>query len=844
VTAITYRDAVTRGIAQEMRRDPSVVFLGEDVAAAGGVFKTTPGLLEQFGPERVRDTPISEQAILGAAIGAAMTGLRPIAEIMFSDFFAVCWDLIANEMAKIRYMSDGQLALPLVVRCANGAGLRFGAQHSQSVENWAMAVPGLKVVAPSNPRDVIGLFAAAVRDPDPVLFFEHKGLYPSKGEVPDGEITDELGRASVLRQGGDATILALAAMVPRTLAAAEKLSAEDGIEATVIDVRSLVPLDTRTILAEVTKTGRLFTVEENPRLCGWGAEIVSIVAEEAFGALTGPAIRITTPHIPLPAADKLEDHVLPSVDRIVETVSKALLSPGTPPVTPARGDPSPRTPSGGQGPRNSSGGHMADNLAELVGIDVPTRLLIGGEWTGGRGGGTLSVIDPATEDALAEVADGTVEDALDAVGAAAGALPGWAATPPRQRAECLRRTFELMTEHAESLARLMVAENGKALRDARGEATYAAEFFRWYAEEAVRMEGVLMQAPSGANKILVMRQPAGVSVLVTPWNFPAAMATRKIGPALAAGCTVVLKPASETPLTALAIAGLLAEAGVPDGVVNVLPSRKSGAVVSAMLNDPRVRKLSFTGSTEVGRILLREAADTVVNTSMELGGNAPFIIFQDADIDAAIEGALLAKMRNGGEACTAANRFYVHEAVADEFSRKFAARLEAMVVGPGLDEGTEVGPLVNEPTRSKVAELVESAAADGGKVVTGGRAPDRRGYFYQPTVIDQVPSGAAILGTEIFGPVAPVVRFTAEDEAVRWANDTEFGLVSYVYTGDLSRGLRVSEALEAGMVGLNRGIVSDPAAPFGGVKQSGIGREGAHDGLLEFTETKYIATNW
>jgi acetoin:2,6-dichlorophenolindophenol oxidoreductase subunit beta len=324
VTAITYRDAVSRGIAQEMRRDPDVVFLGEDVAAAGGVFKATPGLLEEFGPERVRDTPISEQAILGAAMGAAMTGLRPIAEIMFSDFFAVCWDLIANEMAKSRYMSDGQLTLPLVVRCANGAGLRFGAQHSQSVENWAMAVPGLKVVAPSNPRDVIGLLAAAVRDPDPVIFFEHKGLYPSKGEVPDGEITDELGRASVLRRGGDATICALAAMVPRALAAAQKLSAEDGIEATVIDVRSLVPLDTRTILAEVTKTGRLFTVEENPRLCGWGAEIVSIVAEEAFGALTGPVVRITTPHIPLPAADRLEDHVLPSVDRIVETVSKAL----------------------------------------------------------------------------------------------------------------------------------------------------------------------------------------------------------------------------------------------------------------------------------------------------------------------------------------------------------------------------------------------------------------------------------------------------------------------------------------------------------------------------------------
>jgi pyruvate dehydrogenase E1 component beta subunit len=307
-----------------MRRDPDVVFLGEDVAAAGGVFKTTVGLLEEFGPDRVRDTPISEQAILGATIGAAMTGLRPIAEIMFSDFFAVCWDLIANEMAKIRYMSDGQLALPLVVRCANGAGVRFGAQHSQSVENWAMAVPGLKVVAPSSPRDVVGLLAAAVRDPDPVVFFEHKGLYASKGDVPEGtEVLDELGRAKVLREGGDATILALAAMVPRALAAAERLS-EHGIEVTVVDVRSLVPLDTRTILAEVANTGRLFTVEENPRLCGWGAEIVSIVAEEAYGALTGPPVRITTPHIPLPAADRLEDYVLPSADKITETVRKSL----------------------------------------------------------------------------------------------------------------------------------------------------------------------------------------------------------------------------------------------------------------------------------------------------------------------------------------------------------------------------------------------------------------------------------------------------------------------------------------------------------------------------------------
>jgi pyruvate/2-oxoglutarate/acetoin dehydrogenase E1 component len=327
VSTLTYREAVARGIAQEMRRDERVVFLGEDVAAAGGVFKATAGLLEEFGPDRVRDTPISEQAILGAAMGAAMTGLRPIAEIMFSDFFAVCWDLIANEIAKSRYMSDGQVCLPLVIRCANGAGVRFGAQHSQSVENWAMAVPGLKVVAPSTPHDVVGLLAAAIRDDDPVVFFEHKALYASKGEVEDGEITEPLGQARVLRQGSDATICALAAMVPRALAAATRLAAEHGIRCSVVDVRSLVPLDTRTILAEAARTGRLFTVEENPRLCGWGAEVVSIVAEEAFGALTGPPVRITTPHIPLPAADALEDQVLPSAERIVQTVRTALEEP-------------------------------------------------------------------------------------------------------------------------------------------------------------------------------------------------------------------------------------------------------------------------------------------------------------------------------------------------------------------------------------------------------------------------------------------------------------------------------------------------------------------------------------
>jgi succinate-semialdehyde dehydrogenase/glutarate-semialdehyde dehydrogenase len=481
-------------------------------------------------------------------------------------------------------------------------------------------------------------------------------------------------------------------------------------------------------------------------------------------------------------------------------------------------------------------------ITELTGLDVPTGLFIGGEW--GKGDATFPVLDPATEEPLAEVADGTVSDALDAVSAASAALPGWAATPPRQRAEVLRKAFELMTERGEQFARLMSAENGKSLRDARGEAAYAAEFFRWYAEEAVRMEGTLMRAPSGANKILTLRQPIGVSVLVTPWNFPAAMATRKIGPALAAGCPVVLKPAGETPLTALAIAALLAEAGVPDGVVNVLTSSRSGATVSAMLHDPRVRKLSFTGSTEVGRILLHEAADGVLSTSMELGGNAPFIIFEDADIDAAVEGALIAKMRNGGEACTAANRFYVHDAVADQFNEAFGARLRAMRLGPGLDESTDIGPLVNEDTRSKVAALVDGALSDGASALLGGRAPERKGYFYEPTLLDGVSADAAILNTEIFGPVAPVVRFTDEADAVRWANATEFGLVAYVYTQDLRRGLRVSEALESGMVGLNRGLVSDPAAPFGGVKQSGLGREGAHEGLLEYTETKYIATDW
>jgi succinate-semialdehyde dehydrogenase/glutarate-semialdehyde dehydrogenase len=483
------------------------------------------------------------------------------------------------------------------------------------------------------------------------------------------------------------------------------------------------------------------------------------------------------------------------------------------------------------------------DLATLTGIDTPTGLLIGGQWTDGRGG-SLPVTDPATEEVIAQVASGTPEDALEAVDAAYAALPGWAARPPRDRGECLRRAYELMIARAEPLARLMVAENGKALKDARGEIIYAAEFFRWYAEEAVRNEGSLSVAPSGANRIMVQRQPVGVSVLVTPWNFPAAMATRKIGPALAAGCTVVLKPAKETPLSALAIAAALQEAGVPEGVVNVLPTTKPGPLVAAMLADPRVRKLSFTGSTEVGRALLHTAADTVTNCSMELGGNAPFLVFEDADIEAAVEGAFLAKMRNGGEACTAANRFYVHDDVAGEFTARLADRLSSLRVGPGLDDGTDLGPLVNSDTRSKVASLVESATSAGGRLVTGGEAPDRKGYFYLPTVLDNVPRGAGILGEEIFGPVAPVVRFTDQADAIAQANSTEYGLVSYLYSRDLRRALQVAEALEAGMIGINRGVVSDPAAPFGGVKQSGLGREGGHDGLLEFTETKYIAVDW
>jgi succinate-semialdehyde dehydrogenase / glutarate-semialdehyde dehydrogenase len=475
---------------------------------------------------------------------------------------------------------------------------------------------------------------------------------------------------------------------------------------------------------------------------------------------------------------------------------------------------------------------------------VPTDLFIGGTWRAASEGGRFDVTDPATGEVIAQVADGSAEDGLAAVTAAAEAGPAWAATPPRQRAEILRKAWQLMTDRADEIATLISLENGKALVDAKGEATYAAEFFRWYAEETVRMDGMVTTAPSGANRILVVHQPVGVCVLVTPWNFPAAMATRKMGPALGAGCTLVLKPASDTPLTALLMAQILDDAGVPAGVINVVPARRSGEVVAAMVNDDRVRKLSFTGSTEVGKTLLKLAADSIVNTSMELGGNAPFLVFADADIDAAIEGAMIAKMRNGGEACTAANRFYVEEPVAEEFARKLADKMGAMKVGPGTEDGTQVGPLVNEAAVAKCDELVTGALAAGARALIGGKVPDRTGWYYDPTVLVDVPADAEILKEEIFGPVAPIVTFTTEDEAVRMANDTDFGLVAYLYTGDLARGLRVSEALESGMVGLNRGLVSDPAAPFGGVKQSGIGREGGHEGLLDYTESKYIAVAW
>src|SRR5689334_12260006 len=483
---------------------------------------------------------------------------------------------------------------------------------------------------------------------------------------------------------------------------------------------------------------------------------------------------------------------------------------------------------------------MYDNLL----ANVPTDLWIGGKWRKSSDGARFDVIDPATENKIASVASASVEDAKAAIDAASGAFEAWAAKKPRERGEILRKAYELIVRDAERFAKLITIENGKALSDSKGEVLYSAEFFRWNAEEAVRNIGQLYTAPSSGARVVVQHKPAGVAVLVTPWNFPAAMATRKIGPALAAGCPVVLKPASETPLTMLALMPLLEEAGVPGGVVNVIPSRRSGPVVSTMLADPRVRVISFTGSTETGRKLLHGAADHVVKPAMELGGNAPFIVFEDADIDAAIEGAMIAKMRNIGEACTAANRFYVHEKVHDTFAKKLSERMGALKMGNGLEDGVAVGPLVNAEGRDKCKELVEDAVKRGAKVLTGGKSPDGKGYFYPATVLDNVPDGASLLNEEIFGPVAAIQTFKSEDEVVRRANDTEYGLVAYLYTKDLSRGMRVSEKLDFGMIGLNRGLVSDPAAPFGGTKQSGLGREGAHEGLMEFMETQYVSVTW
>ncbi len=477
-------------------------------------------------------------------------------------------------------------------------------------------------------------------------------------------------------------------------------------------------------------------------------------------------------------------------------------------------------------------------------MEVPTDLLIGGEWRAASGGDRIEVSDPSTGELLTTVADATTDDATAAVDAAAAAAPGWASTSPRLRADLLMRAFDLMRAHGEELAQLISLENGKSLTDARGEVAYAAEFFRWYAEEGVRLRGQVGLSPSGANRLLVSYQPVGVSILVTPWNFPAAMATRKIAPALAAGCTTVLKPAAETPLTALAVAALLQQAGLPDGVVNVVTTSAPGPVVETMLTHRRTRMVSFTGSTEVGRVLLRTAADRVLKCGMELGGNAPFVVLADADLDAALEGAMVAKMRNGGQACTAANRFFVQSDVHDEFVEGLVARMSAIRVGPGTDESTQCGPLINAAAVDKVDELVRDALDRGARAVVGGRPSDGAGHFYPPTVLVDVPLDARLLHEEVFGPVAPVVRFEDTDEVMQVVNDTEFGLVGYLYTGDLARGLRLAESMESGMVGLNRGLVSDPAAPFGGTKQSGLGREGSTEGLLEFMEAQYVATSW
>jgi succinate-semialdehyde dehydrogenase / glutarate-semialdehyde dehydrogenase len=475
---------------------------------------------------------------------------------------------------------------------------------------------------------------------------------------------------------------------------------------------------------------------------------------------------------------------------------------------------------------------------------LSTDLYIGGAWRPAASGERFPVLNPADERVIAEVASAGVEDAMAALDTAQAAFPAWAAKKPRERAEVLRKAFELFSAQVEDFARLITLENGKARADAIGEARYSAEFFRWFSEEAVRAEGRLGHAPSSGARIMVRYAPAGVAVLVTPWNFPAAMGARKIAPALAAGCPVIVKPASETPLTMLALAGLLEAAGVPKGVVNVIPSRQSGKVVEALLADMRVRVVSFTGSTGVGRRLLRSAAENVVTPAMELGGNAPAIVFEDADLEAAVEGVMLAKLRNVGEACTAANRIYLHADIADAFTARLTERMAALKLGNGLDDGVDLGPLVNGETRDKVAAFVDDAVAKGARLVLGGKVPQGKGFFYPPTVLADVPDDADCVRDEIFGPVAAIQTFREQDEVIARANATEYGLVAYVFTGDLARGLAVCERLEFGMVGLNRGLVSDPAAPFGGMKQSGLGREGGHEGMHEFMETQYISVDW
>jgi succinate-semialdehyde dehydrogenase/glutarate-semialdehyde dehydrogenase len=474
---------------------------------------------------------------------------------------------------------------------------------------------------------------------------------------------------------------------------------------------------------------------------------------------------------------------------------------------------------------------------------VSKELFIGGKWVPATGGRTFAVHDPSTGEVLCEVADAAPEDGIAALDAAVAAQAGWAAVAPRERGEILRRAYDLLLARADELALLMTLEMGKPLAEARGEIVYAAEFFRWFAEEAVRIDGGYAVAPNGSGRFLVHRQPVGPAILITPWNFPMAMGTRKIGPAVAAGCTMVIKPAAQTPLSMLALAAILAEAGLPEGVLNVVTTSAAGAVMEPVIRDGRARKLSFTGSTAVGRRLLEQCAEKVLRTSMELGGNAPFLVFDDADLDAAVEGAMQAKMRNIGEACTAANRFYVQRGVAEEFARRLTERMAALPMGRGTEDGVVVGPLIDEAAVEKVGGLVKDAVERGARVLTGGAGVDGPGNFYRATVLTDVPADAKLAAEEIFGPVAPISVFDTEDEAVAAANDTEYGLVSYLYTNDLKRGLRVSERLEAGMIGLNQGIVSNPAAPFGGIKQSGLGREGGTVGIDEFLETKYIAVS-